>query len=99
MDWAMIAAAIITMLVCGIGAIMWMWVPPAEPDWKKIVPKWLCAMVIGLFLFLSGMDPRAYSVPSTQIGIWFISLIALGYSSIEVLKKLLEQHSTPPTPP
>lgn len=98
MDWGMVAAAIITMLVCGIGAILWVVVPPIETDWKKILPKWVCALVVGLFFFLMGMDPRTYAIPSPEIGIWFISLIAIGYASIEVLKKLLEQHVTPPTP-
>ena len=100
MDWEMIIAAIITMLVCGVGAILWVVIPPQETDWKKIVPKWVCALIVGLALFLGGLDPRQFEIPSYEIlFVWFIPLISSGYVSIEVLKKMLEPQTLPPKPP
>jgi hypothetical protein len=87
---------LVTILVGMLGALLHVIIPPQDKDYKAIAIKMMAAAVVSSFLFLFGMDPRGMEIPSNQIGIWFISIIALGYTSLEVLQKLLTKYSENP---
>lgn len=94
MEWYI--GLIVTILVGMLGALMHIIIPPEDKDYKTIAIKMMAAAVVSCFLFLFGMDPREMAIPSNQIGIWFISIVALGYTSLEVLQKLLTKYSEKP---
>ena len=94
MEWYV--GLIVTILVGILGALLHVIVPPKDTDYETIAIKVMASCVVSTFFFLFGMDPRGMTIPSNEIGIWFISLIAIGFTSLEVLQKLLTKYSQNP---
>jgi hypothetical protein len=90
-------ALIITALVGMLGGILHIVVPPIETDRIAWLRRIIAGFVVGIILFLGGADPSKFELPSLGIALWFGTVMASGYTAIDILKIIIDKYK-PATP-
>ncbi len=86
-------AAVLSAIVCMIGGIAHIIVPPVDTDRLSMAKRLVASFMVGFVVFFVGVDPRTIEFPSGMAFAWATGLIASGYFSLDILKNWV---SNPP---
>jgi hypothetical protein len=78
-------------VIASVGGLLHIVVPPYETDTTSMFRRYGAAWLVGMVSGAGLPDPSQYGFPSTEVYLYIIGLIALGYTAIDVVKQFIER--------